>query len=181
MAAAGHAAHADRRATTMGFRVEQVVPGAEPTLGIVGWDYADCFEVRLDSPDGHPANMWLRTAIAQAGAPVRRLIRLVHRHVVRFQLDPTDRDGFLGWNQLISTPDLAAVEANGTLIRAVIVARRHEPTRYTTSTYLFFHRRTAARLMWLTVRPVHTQVERRLVAMAARALTGEHAQLSGCR
>lgn len=157
----------------MSFRISRCDPGAEPRLGIAGWDYADSFEVRLDSPDDHPADVWLRSAVAQAGAPVRRLIRLVHRRVVRFDLDATDRDGFLGWHQLVSEHEVAAVEADGTLIRAVIVARRHEPSRCTTSTYIFFHRPIAARLMWLAVRPIHLQVERRLVASAARTLTTE--------
>ena len=44
-------------------------------------------------------------------------------------------------------------------------------TLVTGSTYLFFHRPTAARLMWLFVRPVHLRVERQLLAGAARALT----------
>src|SRR3954467_9323362 len=78
----------------MSFLVRHIDPGAEPRLGITGWDYADSFEVRLDSPDDHPADVWLRTALTQAGAPVRRLIQLIHRHVVRFDLDAADRDDF---------------------------------------------------------------------------------------
>jgi hypothetical protein len=159
----------------MTFRIRQVEPNPEPALGIAGWDYADSFELRFDRPDDHPPDLWLRTGLARAGAPVRRAITLVHRHVVRFDLDKTDRDGFLGWHQLVSEPDVAAVEADGTLIRAVIVARRPEPTRCTGSTYVFFHRPTAARLMWLVVRPIHLRVERRLLASAARALTGRTA------
>ena len=157
--------------TRVGSRIRQVDPLAEPVLGGARWDYADTFEVVLDHRDDHAADQWLRTALDHAGEPVRRLIRLVHRAVVRFDLDRNDPDTFLGWHQLVSEHDVAAVEADGSLLRAVLVTRRHSPTRCTGSTYLFFHRPTAARLMWLFVRPVHLRVERQLLAGAARALT----------
>jgi hypothetical protein len=97
---------------------------------------------------------------------------------VRFNLDLDDPDNLLGWHQIVSEHDFAAIEADGSLLRAVVVARRHTPTRCTGSTYLFFHKPTAARLMWLFVRPLHLQLERQLLAGAARALTQNHAVVS---
>jgi hypothetical protein len=155
----------------MSARIRRIDPIDEPALGDARWDYADTFEVLLDHPDDHAAERWLRAALEHTDEPVRRLIRLVHRNVVRFDLDRNDADGFIGWHQVVSEHDVAAFEADGSLLRAVLVARRHTPTRCTGSTYLFFHKPTAARLMWLFVRPVHLLVERRLLAGAARALT----------
>lgn len=159
----------------MSFRIRRIDPIAEPALHGARWDYADTFEVVLDQPDDHPAEQWLRTALDQAGGPVRHLIGLVHRNVVRFNLDLDDPDNLLGWRQMVSEHDLGAIEADGSLLRAVLVARRHTPTRYTGSTYLFFHKPTAARLIWLFVRPLHLQMERQLLAGAARALTQSRA------
>jgi hypothetical protein len=157
----------------MSFRIRQIDPVAEPALRGARWDYADSFEILLDRPDDHPAGDWLTAALAEAAEPMRQLIRLVHRHVVRFDIDPAADDGLIGWRQLVSEHDVAAITADGSLVRAVLVARRHTPTRCTGSTYLFFHKPTAARLMWLFVRPIHLVAERRLLAGAARALTGK--------
>jgi hypothetical protein len=162
----------------MSFRIRQLDPIPEPTLPCPRWDYADTFEVLLDQPDDHPADQWLRTALEQAGGPVRRLIPYVHRSVVRFNLDLDDPDDLLGWHQIESGHDFAAIEADGSLLRAVVAARRHTPTRCTGSTYLFFHKPAAARLMWMFVRPLHLHLERRLLAGAARALTQNHADVS---
>lgn len=160
----------------MSFRIRQVEPTDEPVLQGAKWSYADSFEVVLDQPDDHPAEMWLRTALGQASGPERRLIQLVHRHLVRLRPDPEDPDDFLGWHQVVAEQDVAAVEADGDLLRAVLVARRHTPTRYTGSTYLFFHKPTAARLMWIAVRPIHTRVERQLLVGSARGLTKRDAE-----
>lgn len=165
----------------MRFRIRQIDPIAEPALGGARWDYADTFEILLDHPDDHAAEQWLRTALDRAGEPVRRLVRLVHRNVVRFDLDGIDADTSIGWRQVVSQHDVAALEADGSLLRAVIVARRHTPTRCTGSTYLFFHKRTTARLMWLIVRPLHLQVERQLLASAARTLTNPRINLPGSK
>jgi hypothetical protein len=162
----------------MSFRIRRIDPITEPALDGVRWDYADTFEVLLDQPDDHPAEQWVRAALEQSSGPVRHLIPLVHRNIVRFNLDLDDPDNLLGWHQIVSEHDSAAIEADGSLLRAVVVARRHTPTRCTGSTYLFFHKPTAARLMWLFVRPLHLQLERQLLAGAARALTQNHADVS---
>jgi hypothetical protein len=153
------------------YRIRRIDPIDEPALRGARWDYAYSFEILLDHPDDNPAGAWLRGAIVEAGESKRRLIRLVHRHIVRFDMDRGDADGLIGWRQIVSEQDVAAIQADGSLLRAVLVARRHTPTRCTGSTYLFFHRPRAAGLMWLFVRPIHLEAERRLLAGAARAFT----------
>jgi hypothetical protein len=64
------------------------------------------------------------------------------------------------------------------LLSATLVARRHTPTRYTSSTYLVFHHARAARLMWRIVRPIHLRVEQYLLSRAARMLTQPKADLA---
>lgn len=155
----------------MSYRVNRVAPIEEPTFDGAQWQYADGFEILLDEPDEHVAEQWLRAAVGQLRGPLRALVPAVHRAVVRLDLDPADPDDLLGWHQTVAEPDVAAIEADGSLVRAVLVARRHSPTRLTGSTYLFFHKARPAQLMWLFVRPIHVQVERQLLAGAARTLT----------
>lgn len=162
----------------MSFRISKIDPIPEPALEGARWHYADTLEVSLDQRDDHSAEQWLRGALDQTSRPLRRLIRLVHRYIVRFDLDPDDPDNLLGWHQLVSEPDFAAIEADGSLLRAVLIARRHTPTRCTGSTYLFFHKQKASRLMWLFVRPLHLRLERQLLAGAARALTQSRASVA---
>ena len=162
----------------MSFRISKIDPITEPALNGARWDYGDTLEILLDQPDDHPAEQWLRTALDQTSGPLRRAIRLVHHHVVQFDLDPDDPDNLLGWHQLVSDDEFAAIEADGSLLRAVLVARRHTPTRCTGSTYLFFHKPAAARLTWLFVRPLHLHLERRLLTGAARALAQGRAGVS---
>jgi hypothetical protein len=155
----------------MSFQIRQVTPIVEPVLGDVRWQYADSFEITLDRPDDHPAEVWIRAALDGFGTPMRQIVRLVHRHLVRFDADASGDLGMPGWRDVLSEQDVAAVEADGPLLRAVIVARRHSPTRCTGSTYLFFHKPKAARVLWLFVRPVHLQAEKRLLIGAAKRLT----------
>lgn len=165
----------------MSFRIGRVDPVVEPALGIDAWDYADAFEVVLDQPDHHLAEQWLRAGLAEAPKRITGLVRLILRHIVRFDLDGDDPTAFLGWRPLVSEHDVAAIEADGPLTRAVLVARRHSPTRCRTSTYLFFHNRVAARLMWMGVRPIHLRAERYLLAGAARTLIRDHSKAVASR
>jgi hypothetical protein len=95
----------------------------------------------------------------------------VLRTVVRMDLDPSADNPYLGWRPLVTSHDVAAVWADGPLVCAVVVARRHTPTRYTASTFLTFHAPLLGPAMWAVVRPVHLRVERHLLAAAARAVT----------
>src|SRR4051794_24628689 len=72
---------------------------------LTGYDYADCFEVTLATPDTHSAETWVRTSL-EANAFVRRLITVVHAHVLRFDLGPADEHHVLGWRIVTSEPDV---------------------------------------------------------------------------
>src|SRR5438045_1652479 len=98
---------------------EQVVPST--------YSYADSFELRLEQPDGHTAEEWVRTGLEGSGAAVRGLIRFVHGRVARFGLT-TEPGNVLGWHVISSVEDVVHVRTEGPLLRAEIVARRTAPT-----------------------------------------------------
>jgi len=152
------------------FQIRRIEPIAEPLLVDQAWDYADSFEVLLDQPDDHSAQEWIQAAVGRLGDRTRRLVMFVHRRIVRFDFGRDDENGLLGWSPLVTGHDVTAVQADGPIVRAVLVARRQGPARCTSSTYLFFHKQGQARLMWMLVRPLHLEVERRLLAGAASTI-----------
>src|SRR4051794_32383547 len=153
------------------FRVDQTAVAPEPLLEGDGYDEADSFAVRLDRPDTHSAEEWVRTALEQAPAGLRTLIRRVHRDVIRFRLGPeSDGDHILGWQILTSSHDVLVMEATGPLARAVIVARRHSASEANLTTFLSY-RNPTARLMWPFIRPIHQRVARYLLHRAAATFT----------
>jgi hypothetical protein len=140
----------------------------EPLLGNGRPDYADAFEIRTREPDGRTAEQWARAALEQAPWPVRCLVVVAHRYVLRFRLGPlTSPDHVLGWRIVRSEPDVIRPEAESPLVRAVLVGRRPEPTRTVLTTALFFVRPVVARVIWAAVVPVHRGVARYLMARAA--------------
>ena len=71
----------------MSFRIRTIDPIAQAALNGAQWQYADTFEITLDEPDDHRADEWLQAALEHTSRSARVLVRLVHRHVVRFDLD----------------------------------------------------------------------------------------------
>jgi hypothetical protein len=142
----------------------------EPLLGDSRPDYADAFEIRTPEPDGRTAEQWARAALEQAPWPVRRVVLVAHRYVLRFRLGPLPSpDHVLGWRIEMSEPEVIRLQAESPLVRAVIVGRRPEPTRTVLTTALFFVRPMAARVIWAAVVPVHRRVACYLLARAASA------------
>ena len=160
-----------RRTQDAGYRVSRREVAAEPLLGGAAYDYADAFEVRLDAPDTHPAELGVRTALEQSPAAVRGLIQFVHQHVVRFQLGPQhDADHILGWRIVSTEPTVIHIEATGPLLRAAIVAHRTSPTTADVTTFLFYQRAITG-LMWVAVGPLHRRIVPYLLTRAAATLT----------
>lgn len=157
------------------YRVSRRTVTPEPLLNHAAYDYADSFEVRLDQPDSHPAEVWARTALEESPRAVRWLILFVHARVVRFQLGPRpDVDHILGWRILASEPAALQIEARGPLLRAVIVARRTSATTAVATTFLFYER-PLTRLLWRVVGPLHRRISPYLLGRAAASLATEGA------
>ena len=142
------------------------VPVAEPLAG-GGHDYADAFEVRLADPDHRTAEQWLRAGLEQAPAPVRRTIRIAHRHVLRFRLGPPSPDRVLGWDIATSTPGVFSLQTRSSMMRAAIVVRRRAATSTTLTTVLHYDRPVLCRVVWTLVGPLHRRIAPLLLARAA--------------
>lgn len=145
---------------------EQVPGGGRP-------EYADAFEIRLPGPDERTAEEWARAALEHAPPALRRTIVAVHRRVLGFPLDPRPaEDRVLGWRIVSSEADSIVLQAESGLLRGVIVGRRVDSARTLLTTFVFFVRRPAARLIWTVVAPLHRAVARYLLARAARGSRG---------
>src|SRR4051794_37960059 len=121
-----------------GYRVGRVAVAPEPMVP-ESYDYADSFELRLEQPDAHTAEEWVRAGLEQSEATLA-LIRFVHARVLRFELYA---DGILGWQLVSSTAEAVHLRTGGPLLRAEIVARRTSDTTATFSTFLYYQPRHA--------------------------------------
>src|SRR5215207_1456883 len=133
-----------------------------------GADYADAFEIRLPAPDGRTAEQWIRDALERLPAPLRLVVVLVHRHVLRFRLAPLGAAGtVLGWRMAIDEPDIVVLETSSSLLDATLVGRRAEPTRTSITTALRYQRPVLARVVWTVVGPLHRRIAPLLLERAA--------------
>ena len=150
-------------------RTKRVAVAAEPLLGDAAYDYADAFEVRLDQPDTHTAEQWVRTALEESPAVVVGLVRFVHARIAGFQ--PSSAPGnVLGWQVASTSADTFHIRTSGRLLRAEIVARRTSPTVAGFSTYLFYEK-PITRVVWAFIGPLHRLIAPYLLRRAASSLT----------
>lgn len=134
------------------------------------YGYADRFLIALHAPDLRSAETWARTALEEAPARMRVLIRVAHRVVLRFDLD----DGLgtvAGWRVVTSAPDVVELRADGPLVRGVLIGRRPTDMETSLQTYLLFHR-PWVRWLWAVVQPVHRRVAVHLLRRAAKGADG---------
>jgi hypothetical protein len=159
---------------------------AEPLIGSQRYDYADAFEVRLESDDARSAEDVFRAGLEQAPASLRALVLIAHRHILRFELGPSSSsDHVLGWQILASEPDVVHLSAAGPLLRGVLVGRKVGPTAVVLTTFVYY-RHPAARIIWAIVGPLHRRVAPYLLRRAAAsgpyaASTGHRAAATGHR
>jgi hypothetical protein len=142
-----HAPHAWRT----GVEVPDVLVGAE-------YDYADAFEIQLPEGETRSPEQMFRAALDDASW-VQRWVPVVHRQVIRFRLGPrSSPDHLLGWRIVSSDADVIHLEADGPLMRGVIVGRRTSRSTGVFTTFVFFRKRTAARMLWPIIGPLHRRV-----------------------
>jgi hypothetical protein len=134
--------------------------------GEKSYDYADAFEIDLSRTDHRSPEQVFRHALRDASW-LRGLVPIVHRAVLRFRLG-TQRspDRILGWRVAFSGDEVIRLEAEGPLMRGVIVGRRTATTAVLT-TFLFYERAALARAIWTAVGPVHRRVAPYLLKRAA--------------
>jgi hypothetical protein len=154
--------------SSAGYRSYRVAVAGEP-LAPASYDCADSFELRLDRPDDHRAEEWVRAGLEQAAPPIPSLIRLVHGRVLRFAL--TNQPGnVLGWRLVSAEPDVVHLRTEGRLARAEIVARRTAPDVAGFTTYIHYKSR-AMPALWGVIGPVHRAIAPYLLRRAAAKLT----------
>lgn len=132
-------------------------------------DYADAFEIRAREPETRSPEQFARSALEQASPPLRSLIRSVHRHLLRFRLAPAaSPDHVLGWTVVSSGPDVVHLEAQSPLLGCgMIIGRRVDATCVRVTTFLFYRRPWASRLVWAGAGPLHRRVAPYLLERAA--------------
>jgi len=151
-------------------RARQVaVAGDEPLIRSDSYDYADAFEIRVPEADDRSIEQFVRTAVEEAPLPLLLTVRLVHKYLLRLRLGPRSSPDFVfGFKILTSEHDLIHLEALSPVLgRGVVVGRRVDATRAVLTTYLFFARPTAARVVWKIAGPLHRKVAPYLMERAA--------------
>jgi hypothetical protein len=148
------------------------VPVDEPLLGGDRYDYADSFEIRVPPADDRSAEAFARLALEESPWPVRALVFVAHRYVLRMRLGPSSSPEHLcGWPIVRSEPDLIQLESTSPVLRrAVILGRRPERDRAAITTYVFFARPALARALWRATGPLHRWVARYLLEHAVASL-----------
>ncbi len=135
-----------------------------------GCDYADAFEVSVDEPDTRSAEQLFLAGLEGAPRWLRRVVLVVHRHVLRFELAPLEAPNHvLGWEILSVEPDRIRLRATGPLLNGVLVARRLTPLSAVLETFVSYRRPVLARVVWTVVSPVHRTVAQFLLRRAATA------------
>jgi hypothetical protein len=151
---------------------EQVLPRArqravdDSVIGSLDYDYADAFEIELPEADVRSPEQLFRAALESA--PPVPLIPIVHKNVLRFHLGPlASPDHLFGWRIVTSEPDIIRLEAEGPLIRGIIVGRKDSGPTAVLMTFVFYVRPIPARVIWALVGPLHRRVAPYLLQRAA--------------
>jgi hypothetical protein len=132
-------------------------------------DYVDAFEIELAEGDTRTPEQIFRAALerARSSSP---LIPLVHKHVLRFDLGPSVSPHHLfGWRIVTSKADVIRLEAEGPLMRGIIIGRRVSPSTAVLTTYVFYVQRLRARVVWQFVGPLHRRIAPYLLEFGAAA------------
>lgn len=150
-----------------GPRIRRVYDWQDPALGGARFDYADCFEVRAVAPEERTPEVLARAALEDMPVALRGLVLVAHRVILRFRLGPlSSAEHVLGWKIVASTPGHVVLEADGPLIRGVMVGRRTEPGVTVLTTFVFYRGR-AAPVVWSVVSMLHRRVAPYLLRRAA--------------
>ena len=144
--------------------------------GVVGgerYDYADAFEIRAPELQGRSAEDLARLIVQEALPPVLWMIRVAHRHLLRFRLGPyLSPDHILGWKIVRRDLDTLVIEADSPLLRSIIVGRKTEQTCTVVTTYVFYKRPTIGRILLLIAGPIHRRIAPHLLERASASLIG---------
>lgn len=130
----------------------------DPALAGAHFDYADCFEVRTAAPMQHSPESLARAALEGMPLALRGVVLGAHRFVLRLRLGPlSSADHVLGWQIVASSADLVVLEADGPIMRGVMIGRRTGSGVTVLRTYVFYQRPFAP-FIWSVVGVLHRRV-----------------------
>ena len=150
-----------------GLSIRRMFDLQDPALGGADFDYADCFEMRAAAPEERSMESLARAALEDVPLVLRGVILVAHRFILRFRLGPlSSAEHVLGWRIVTSAPDHVVLEADGPLIRGVMVGRNTGPSVTVLRTFVMY-RQPAARHVWSVVGVLHRRVAPYLLRRAA--------------
>jgi hypothetical protein len=95
---------------------------------------------------------------------------MIHTMVLRFRLGPlASGDHIFGWRVMASDSEVLHLEAEGPLMRGIIVGRRAHPSTVVFTTFVVYMQRLPARIIWALVGPLHRLTVPYVLELAARA------------
>jgi len=148
-------------------KAKRTLLAPEPLLDDVRPDYADAFEVGIRDGDPRSAEQAFRDGLGANPGALGFLVLWTHRHVLRFRLGPfASADHAIGWTILRSETDVVLLQADGPLMRGMLLLRRTD-RRAVLTTYVFYRHR-AARAVWSVVGHAHRAIAPRLMERSAR-------------
>ena len=122
-----------------GVSIRRMFDLQDPALGGAHFDYADCFEMSADTPEERSMESLARAALQGGPLALRVAILVAHRLVLRFRLGPlSSADHVLGWRIVTSAPDHVVLEADGPLMRGVLVGRKTGPRVTVLRTFVMY-------------------------------------------
>jgi hypothetical protein len=147
-------------------RARRAQVAAQDALLVGGhYDYADAFEIEVPKGDTRTPEQAFRAAVPHGPSG---LVPLVHRLVLRFRLGPlVSPDHFIGWRVVSSDSEIIHLEADGPLMRGIIVGRRADPSTAVLTTFVVYVRRAPARIVWALVGPLHRRIAPHLLERGA--------------
>lgn len=147
------------------------IEALESASDLTGANYIDAFELTPSTPDHRTPEQIARAALEGTPFLVRNGIRLIHRHVLRFDLHPTEStDHVLGWRVLKSTEQEVLLRAEGPLMEGRLLLNRRGSRTLRLVTSLRFRRPGLSRSIWTLVGPIHRLAAPRLMERAARGV-----------
>ncbi len=152
-------------------RARRTEPAVDVEAGSRTPDYATAFAAHVVDAGTSSAEQWARRILEDAPPILRWFVFIGWKFVLRLRLAPRGAPGAVaGWTITRTTPDSITLEVKSSLVTARKVLNV-EANRLTLTTYVWYER-SAGRVVWAAIAPVHHRIEPLLLTLAgSRDLT----------
>ncbi|MGA8544080.1 MAG: hypothetical protein WB785_02325 [Mycobacterium sp.] len=132
-------------------------------------DYVDSFAVPISDGDMRTAEQAFRDGLGREPGIGGNAVLWIHSHLLRFRLGPyASPEHAIGWTIIRSDHDEIVLQADGPLMRGQLTLRREDGSRAVLTTRVRYHRKIAARAVWLVIGPLHRLLAPQLMQRSAR-------------